>query len=88
MSGWSRPEAAALTLSGANTYVGGTQINAGVLNLGVAENAGTSGPSGASGTIVLGGGTLQYSPVNNYDYSGRFMPRPTRHITLTPTARR
>ncbi len=62
----------ALTLSGANTYVGGTQINAGVLNLGVAENAGTSGPLGASGTIVLGGGTLQYSPVNNYDYSGRF----------------
>jgi autotransporter-associated beta strand protein len=67
----------ALTLTGANTYTGTTQINAGVLNLGSAETAGTSGPLGnqlanAVDTIAFGGGTLQYSAANQFDYSGRF----------------
>jgi uncharacterized repeat protein (TIGR01451 family) len=66
-----------LTLSGANTYSGNTILNAGTLNLGVAETAGTSGPLGNSvaanpGSIVLNGGTLQYSAANQNDYSGRF----------------
>ena len=45
------------------------------MNLGVAETAGTSGPLGEaarSGSIILNGGYLQYSAVNQYDYSGRF----------------
>ncbi|MCX5654761.1 MAG: autotransporter-associated beta strand repeat-containing protein, partial [Planctomycetota bacterium] len=66
-----------LTLSGANTYTGTTTLNGGSLNLGVAEDANVSGPLGtqwanAAETIILSGGYLQYSSVNQNDYSGRF----------------
>ena len=66
-----------ITLTGASTYNGPTTLSAGVLNAGVAETAGTSGPFGNSaaanpGSIVLAGGTLQFSSVNHNDYSGRF----------------
>ncbi len=69
--------AGTLTLTGLNTYTGVTTLNGGTLNLGSAETAGTSGPLGNSaaanpGSIVLGGGTLQYSAANQFDYSGRF----------------
>ncbi len=57
---------AVLTLSGNNTYSGGTQINAGVLSLGSADALGTSG------TISFGGGTLQFTGSNTTDYSARF----------------
>ena len=55
-----------MTLTGANTYTGVSTLNAGIINLGVAENAGVSGPLGKSAAgnpnnIVLGGGTLQYT---------------------------
>ena len=64
-------------LSGQNTYTGVTTLTSGILNLGSAENAGTSGPLGKSaaanpGSIVFNGGTLQYSASNAHDYSGRF----------------
>jgi fibronectin-binding autotransporter adhesin len=66
-----------LTLANANTYLGTTTISGGIVNLGAAETPGVSGPLGkqvanASGTILFGGGTLQYSTVNSNDYSGRF----------------
>ena len=53
-------------LGASNVYTGNTNINGGILNVGSAETAGTSGPLGkqlanAVGTIIFGGGTLQYS---------------------------
>ena len=66
-----------LTLSAANTYTGVTTLSSGTINLAVAEIANTSGPLGNSaaanpGSIVLNGGILQHSALNNNDYSGRF----------------
>jgi autotransporter-associated beta strand protein len=60
-----------LVLAGQNTYTGGTTLAAGVVNLAAAEN-GTAGPLGETGSIVFNGGTLQYSAVNQHDYSNRF----------------
>ncbi len=66
-----------ITLAGANTYTGINTLTAGTISLGVAENVGVSGPLGKSaavnhGNIVMGGGTLQYTTSNQFDYSGRF----------------
>jgi len=55
-----------LTLSGANTFTGTTNINAGKINVG------SSGAFGSSSTINFGGGTLQYSASNTTDYSSFF----------------
>jgi autotransporter-associated beta strand protein len=55
-----------LTLSGANTYTGGTNFNDGVLSLN------SSGAIGSSGTISFDGGTLRYTSSNTTDYSSRF----------------
>ena len=55
-----------LTLSGANTYSGGTQLNAGMVVLGHADGL------GSTGTITLGGGTLQYGSGITTDLSARF----------------
>ena len=62
----SKTGAGTLILTGANTYSGGTNINAGTLNVGSASAI------GSSGTISFAGGTLQYSAANTTDYSGRF----------------
>jgi autotransporter-associated beta strand protein len=66
-----------LTLTGANTFTDVFNLNSGVVNLSVAEVAGSSGPLGKSvainpGSIVMNGGTLQHSGANAADYSGRF----------------
>ena len=64
-------------LSGANTYTGTTTVTGGWLQLGSAENAGTSGPMGKPATlansVVLNGGGLRFTSNNTYDYttSGR-----------------
>jgi len=59
-------------LAGSNTFLGGVNLNGGDLQVNAAETPGTSGPLGKSGTISFGGGTLQYSSANAYDYSARF----------------
>ena len=52
-----------LTLTGANTYAGGTTVNAGTLTLG------SAGAVGSSGTITMNGGTLQFTAANTTDYT-------------------
>jgi autotransporter-associated beta strand protein len=54
-----------MTLSGANTFLGGVNINSGILCV-----SNTSALSTA-GNITFGGGTLQYSGANSVDYSSR-----------------
>lgn len=53
-----------LRLVNSNTYSGGTNINAGTLSF-------VSGGLGSSGTISMGGGTLQYASGNTQDISAR-----------------
>ncbi|MCX5653984.1 MAG: autotransporter-associated beta strand repeat-containing protein, partial [Planctomycetota bacterium] len=61
-----------LVLAGPSMYTGATYISEGILNVGIAQNGTISGPMGQNGTINFAGGTLQYSSVNNTDYSPRF----------------
>jgi autotransporter-associated beta strand protein len=55
-----------VTLSGTNTYTGGTNLNAGILNVT------SAGAFGTTGAISFNGGTLQYGSGNTTDYSARF----------------
>jgi len=66
-----------LQMNYSNTFTGGAQINGGTLQVNYPENPGVNGPLGTSavvnaGNITFGGGTLQYSANNQFDYSGRF----------------
>ncbi|MBL6618500.1 MAG: autotransporter domain-containing protein [Reyranella sp.] len=56
-----------LTLTGANTYAGGTTINGGLINFAAANNFGT-------GAITLNGGGLQWATGNTTDISSRLAP--------------
>ena len=62
------------TLSGANTYTGGTLLSGGKLSLAHASTSATSTPNalGPSGTISFAGGALQFTASNTVDYSSRF----------------
>ncbi len=80
-----------VVLSGSNTYSGGTEINGGVLQVDSAESAtaGAGGPLGGRNVssasqisaISFGGGTLQFSSVNQADYSARIV-NSTSAITI------
>jgi len=68
-----------LTLANTNTFTGVVSINGGLLNAGSPETPGISGPFGvqadtaaSAGTLLFGGGSLQYSATNDFDYSSRF----------------
>jgi autotransporter-associated beta strand protein len=63
--GLSKLGANLLTLSGNNSYTGGTNVNAGVL-------AFTNGALGTTGNIAMNGGTLQWASSNTQDISSRF----------------
>src|SRR5262249_17458793 len=65
-----------LTLTGSNSYTGGTTINAGTLNVG------SSGALGTTGAINFGAtaGTLQYSSANQADYSSRLVAGQTYRV--------
>ncbi len=72
-----------LTLLGQNTYTGATVINGGIVNVGVAEGAGT-GPLGNGGVLTFTGGTLQSSAANTNDYSARFSTAAGQDLWLDP----
>jgi autotransporter-associated beta strand protein len=62
-----------ISLQGVNSYTGGTTLASGVVvNADVAELPGAGGAFGLGGTLTFTGGTLQYSALNNFDYSPRF----------------
>jgi len=76
-----------LTLSGSNIFTNAVTINGGIVNAGIAEKAGVSGPFGmqlaaAPGTILFGGGVLQFSSANTFDYSGRFSTAGSQPISI------
>jgi fibronectin-binding autotransporter adhesin len=74
--------AGTVVLYGSNTYTGNTILGAGVLNVSAAEAPGSSGPLGQGGLISFNGGTLQYSPNNNFDYSARFSPATNQNFSI------
>lgn len=66
-----------LVLSGQNSWTGNTFLSEGITRLGSANVTPgatyASGPLGNNaGSIFFGGGTLQYSAANTFDYSSRF----------------
>ncbi|MGA2176888.1 MAG: autotransporter-associated beta strand repeat-containing protein [Verrucomicrobiota bacterium] len=66
--------AGTLTLQGENIYSGNTVLAGGILILKTNEMGTPSGPLGVSNLVTFGGGTLQFSVNNTYDYSSRFDP--------------
>ncbi len=71
-----------MTLSATNAYTGGTSNKAGALMVNAPETPGISGPLGKSGALTFGGGTLQYSAANQYDYSGRFSAAANQPVSI------
>jgi len=59
-SGMTKAGNGVLNLGGANTYSGGTTLNAGILAIGSDSNLGTY-TTGTTGTLTFNGGTLQFA---------------------------
>ena len=74
------------TMGGANTYTGTTTLAAGTLILAIGDIPGISGPMGKSGPIAFNGGTLQYMPINQTDYSSRVSNAAGQSIIVNPNA--
>ena len=72
-----------LSLTGSNTFAGGTTLTSGTLSLG---NAGALGPADptdpTAGPISFAGGTLQYTVSNTIDYSARFSTDPGQAMSI------
>ena len=64
-----------LTLSGTNTYTGGTTFTNGILNF-------TSGSLGTTGNLTFAGGTLQYASGNTQDISSSLKSSTAGAITI------
>lgn len=61
-----------MELTGLNNFSTGFNLSNGVVVVGAAQSTG-SGPLGNSSDVIsMAGGTLRYSPANQYDYSGWF----------------
>ena len=80
-------EPGTIVLSGANTYTGINTFTGSVVQVASPEIPGTSRPLGKSaasnpGNIVWDGGQLQYSSVNQNDYSGRFSTAANQRYTV------
>ncbi|MCX7415173.1 MAG: autotransporter-associated beta strand repeat-containing protein [Planctomycetia bacterium] len=76
-AGLLKSTAGTLTLSGSNTYSGGTTLGAGVLSLSSPNALGTAG------TIGFGGGTLQFGLNSGAtDYSSRFISAASQAYNL------
>jgi autotransporter-associated beta strand protein len=79
----------ALTLSGANTYGGGTTLSAGTLNINNAGSGGTSSAIGTSTFVINGGtidntssGTITLSTNNAITFGGNFAFGGTQNLTF------
>jgi len=64
-----------------SSFSGGVAIDAGVLAIGSANAL------GSTGTISFGGGTLQYSPTNKSDFSGRFSTAANQQFRIDTNGR-
>lgn len=61
-----------LTLTGSNSFTGGTMIEQGKISLGNADALGTTGTISFSTSGTLAPGALQFTASNTTDYSSRF----------------
>jgi len=75
-----------LTLSGNNSFAGGTTLSGGTLSLGSAGALGDA-TNPAAGTISFAGGTLQYTANNQSDYSARFSSAANQAFSIDTNGR-